>query len=406
MKRPDFMAVFLLLTALLLLVIRFNINHCQAAEGQTDSQWDILYSFNIQDTLLAPLCFGVEFGGGCFFVTDASATGASPNHYSILDPTGTLLGRFEQPTGGWGWRDPAFDGTYFYCGLEGEEISALDTLGVIHPEAAIPRPYSVDCIRALAYDPATDHFWTADYAENIVEFDRSGNIVWEGSPAPLNAIYGMCWDDAAPDGPWLWIHDQLGGCTFHQFDPINRSYTGVSYTVPLLPGLTSQMAGGCGFTNQWDTDYWTIVAMAQGTPMDWIFVMEMYPATIPDVTVTLTPAVQPIQIPASGGSFDFNIAVANGGTTQVTGDVWTNVLLPNGSLYGPIIGPVNLDFAPGWSGNRDRTQNIPANAPPGNYTYQAYVGIDEETIWDQDSFDFEKLTTGDGVEVSDWANFG
>ncbi|MBU0518496.1 T9SS type A sorting domain-containing protein [bacterium] len=123
-------------------------------------------------------------------------------------------------------------------------------------------------------------------------------------------------------------------------------------------------------------------------------------------TVTLTPGGLPIQIPASGGSFDFNIAVANGGTSQVTGQVWTNILMPNGNVFGPIIGPIDLSLAPGWFGERDRTQNIPSNAPPGNYTYQAYVGIDEETIWDQDSFDFEKLTTGDGTGITDWANYG
>ncbi|MBC8204938.1 MAG: M28 family peptidase [FCB group bacterium] len=126
----------------------------------------------------------------------------------------------------------------------------------------------------------------------------------------------------------------------------------------------------------------------------------------PAVTVNLTPAVTPIQIPASGGFFDFNIEVANNEAAAVTFDVWCDVTLPSGSIYGPVIGPVNLTVVPGFSGNRDRTQNVPANAPAGNYSYNAYVGIYPTVIWNSDDFPFEKLTTGDGFIVSNWNNTG
>ncbi len=124
-------------------------------------------------------------------------------------------------------------------------------------------------------------------------------------------------------------------------------------------------------------------------------------------TVTLTPYGTPIEIPASGGSFSFNIAAANSGTTQVIGDVWCLVTLPGGSTYGPVLGPVlDLAMPGGWSNNRDRVQNVPASAPSGNYTYHAYLGLYPDTIWDTDSFPFTKLTTGDGPQVDDWANTG
>ncbi|TKJ41669.1 hypothetical protein CEE37_03630 [candidate division LCP-89 bacterium B3_LCP] len=123
-------------------------------------------------------------------------------------------------------------------------------------------------------------------------------------------------------------------------------------------------------------------------------------------TVSLTPYGTPIQIPATGGSFDFNIAIANSGANQVVGDVWCNVILPNGNLYGPLLGPINLTLPAGFQLDRDRSQTVPGGAPEGTYTYQAFIGLHPETIWDMDSFTFEKLTTGDGAWVEDWSNSG
>jgi parallel beta-helix repeat protein len=125
-----------------------------------------------------------------------------------------------------------------------------------------------------------------------------------------------------------------------------------------------------------------------------------------DLTITLTPFNPPIQIPASGGSFDYNIAIANNGATPVVGDVWCDVTLPNGNPYGPTLGPVNLTFPVGFSGNRDRTQDVPSIAPLGVYSYNGYVGIYPDTVWNQSSFEFEKLEVGDGEFISEWFNYG
>jgi len=118
-------------------------------------------------------------------------------------------------------------------------------------------------------------------------------------------------------------------------------------------------------------------------------------------TVTLTPVGLPIQIPATGGSFDFNIAVENSGTAQIEGQVWCNILLPDSTLYGPVIGPVDLILPGGWTGDRNRTQIVPSIAPAGLYHFQAFIGVDEGNIWDS-----EKLDTGDGPSYSEWRNYG
>ena len=125
-----------------------------------------------------------------------------------------------------------------------------------------------------------------------------------------------------------------------------------------------------------------------------------------DVQVTLTPVGLPIQIPAAGGSFDFNVELENFDTVPVTFHAWTMATLPNGSEYGPLLGPVVITIAPGGSINRDRSQYVPQNAPTGNYTYDAYVGTFPDDIWDEDHFAFEKLAFGDGEIIHTWFNWG
>lgn len=124
------------------------------------------------------------------------------------------------------------------------------------------------------------------------------------------------------------------------------------------------------------------------------------------LTVTLTPYNPPIQIPAIGGGFDFNIALTNNQAVPVTFDVWIMVQLPDSSWYGPVIGPVNLTLPANSSIARDRVQSVPGVAPTGIYTYEGRVGTYPDDIWNNDSFTFEKLETGDGSPVADWLNSG
>ncbi len=129
-------------------------------------------------------------------------------------------------------------------------------------------------------------------------------------------------------------------------------------------------------------------------------------AAPPAIDITMLPYDPPILIPSSGGSFSFNIEVANNGTNPETFDIWTMATLPNGSQYGPIINVPGFTAPEGWSGNRDRTQAVPASAPAGMYTYDGYVGVYPDDIWDEDHFDFQKSDSLDGTWVGDWSNDG
>ena len=127
------------------------------------------------------------------------------------------------------------------------------------------------------------------------------------------------------------------------------------------------------------------------------------PGVPPAISVTLAPYNPPILIPANGGTFDFNLELMNTGNSPAIVDLWTMVTLPDSSEYGPIIDIPNFPLDPGAAVNRDRTQSVPVNAPPGDYTYDAYAGIYPDMILSEDHFDFEKLTVSDGgTEVQNW----
>ncbi len=142
-----------------------------------------------------------------------------------------------------------------------------------------------------------------------------------------------------------------------------------------------------------------------GTPTGYDFVTMKYSQA--EIAVILTPSNPPIQIPVGGGSFEFTIEVRNLNSIQPnTFDVWCDVTLPDGSSYGPTLGPVTVTAPPGFTTSRVRTQSVPASAPVGIYYYSAYVGTYPDSVGDQDNFFFIKLPLDDGTRVGEWSNSG
>jgi hypothetical protein len=125
------------------------------------------------------------------------------------------------------------------------------------------------------------------------------------------------------------------------------------------------------------------------------------------LSVSLTPATVPIQIPANGGTFEFNIAVENTGTSPAVVDLWTMVTLPDGSEFGPLILVADYTLNAGQTIDRDRTQNVPGVAPAGMYTYDAYLGTFPYTLLSEDHFEWEKLAVNEGGTIAqDWSCWG
>jgi len=127
---------------------------------------------------------------------------------------------------------------------------------------------------------------------------------------------------------------------------------------------------------------------------------------VPSIDITLTPINPPIQIPAAGGSFNFNLALANNAGSAYSFDVWIMQQIPGGTWQGPMLGPVVLTMQAGATITRTRTQNVPRSAAPGTYTYCGYVGDYANVKWDSSSFTYTKLSSGDGLTIGDWDNYG
>ena len=126
------------------------------------------------------------------------------------------------------------------------------------------------------------------------------------------------------------------------------------------------------------------------------------------VSVTLTPHNPPVQIPAGGGSFIFDITIENTSGDSIAFDVWTEAVLPDSSIFGPIILHENISLPAGGSIVReDLNQFIPARALSGYYSYCGKVGDYPDDVLAEDSFPFEKLP-GDDAPLHDfgWQLFG
>ena len=124
---------------------------------------------------------------------------------------------------------------------------------------------------------------------------------------------------------------------------------------------------------------------------------------ISPVAAVISPYSAPIVIPEAGGSFDFLIGAENLTPSPQPFDLWTEIFLPEyGSVS--IMTVTGLNVPAYTLVSRDRSQTIPEYAPPGTYTYYAYIGEYPWVIDNVDSFTFEKEGSADGAlgSPSDW----
>ncbi|TKJ40105.1 hypothetical protein CEE37_10235 [candidate division LCP-89 bacterium B3_LCP] len=123
-----------------------------------------------------------------------------------------------------------------------------------------------------------------------------------------------------------------------------------------------------------------------------------------DATVTADPVSPPITIPAGGGTFDFTASVTNNEADSIYTQVWSEVILPSSTVFGPLL-ERNLLLASSGSVSRTLTQNVPAGAPAGTYTYTMYTGSRlPRVVNDESSFTFTKTASDGGIseDMTGW----
>ena len=139
---------------------------------------DILYSWDIDALTGENGNLGAEYAFGYLWVTSRGLNSPLGNKLTKIDVSNPMVpvvvDSFAQGnTDAWGWRDLCSDDTYLYTSVTNmvEQIDPATGL-VVGSFPGVNTPN-----RALAYDPATDHFWTASFTSDLWEFDRTGAII-------------------------------------------------------------------------------------------------------------------------------------------------------------------------------------------------------------------------------------
>jgi hypothetical protein len=299
---------------------------------------DICFVYDVETPTDDNQCVGVEFDGTYFYITGGGGTThPDTNYVYFFDVDGNYLSQAPQPTtSDWGWRDIAFDGTYMYssdsANVDVWHVTGLPMSPVINVVSSFPGPENPN--RAMAYDPATGHFWTANRESSIYEFDNTGTVI--NTYSNVKRIYSMAWDDQCFEDSMLWIYDQTdeGGnkCHIRQFDPLLGIYTGLEFTGVHNDSL-NDVAGGSCFINDFGGKS-VFIGLTQNTP-DQIFCMEMCEPGAPVPLICCDPMEMDWDNVKPGATVEGSFHVWNcgdpGSTLNWEVDLWP-LWMENGSV--------------------------------------------------------------------------
>jgi hypothetical protein len=200
-------------------------------------------------------------------VTSAGVTGSGDGNYFLrYDLSGNFVDSIAQgTTSTWGLRDMAFDGTYLYAADENTGGIRQYDLNGTATGTTIAVPGGLALARGLAYNPDLDRFYAANWASNIVEFDRSGTQTntWVNA----KSIYGLAYDGTNPAGPslWAWSQDGTPACQASRFDLTTGVYGSETWQGTAIDPA-SGLAGGATITDQVVPGYLTLLGFIQDTP--------------------------------------------------------------------------------------------------------------------------------------------
>ncbi|TKJ42179.1 hypothetical protein CEE37_00440 [candidate division LCP-89 bacterium B3_LCP] len=124
------------------------------------------------------------------------------------------------------------------------------------------------------------------------------------------------------------------------------------------------------------------------------------------IEITFEPLYEPIYILPWGGEVGYYINLTNLSPEQRTLDLWIDILLPDTSLYGPVLLREDITLQPSSHLSRLMIQEVPAGAPEGRYINQGQIGdFALQEIWDEDAFAFTKVgydQGGSGEAIDNW----
>ncbi|MGC9367201.1 MAG: FlgD immunoglobulin-like domain containing protein [bacterium] len=215
---------------------------------------------------------GCELIGAHYLVLSYSNS-ASYDSFAVIDLyDSTIAGLFQQnTTDTWGYRDLCKDGGDTIYGSFDTNVYGwvLDTCAWVMTQVnsymGMESPN-----RALAYIPGSDTFYSGNFSNNVSWFDKAGNT---GAGPVGYGFYGAAYDLAAGK---LWYHGQVANlldwdCTWYEFDPVSKTYTGEVLFCPPPSGYWGTAGGACYAHDFLNLGYDCLVGVAQGTPSDFVY---------------------------------------------------------------------------------------------------------------------------------------
>ena len=223
-------------------------------------------------------------------------------------------------------------------------------------------------------------------------FPKGGEVLMAGSvrfiewitevPAGENALVQIYYSTTGAGGPWL------------DLTPAYQDNGKYQWTVP----------GNISSNNCYLKYFCYTASYAIEVITDDPFVIYQ-PEDMVDLGVTVYG--QPIIIPAAGGSFDFAVELLAPNDVNAGFDFWIDVITPEGATISDVMLRNGVLLNGGTMISRDLTQQVPASAPAGQYTYWIYIGVhDNYEVFDDHFFFFEKQAGDGGSGSGSWAISG
>lgn len=113
-----------------------------------------------------------------------------------------------------------------------------------------------------------------------------------------------------------------------------------------------------------------------------------------NLTLDLEPVNPPIILPPQGGLFEYTATATCDSAGYAIFDAWTELLLPDGQVMGPLFIRPQIFLAAGGSIFRELEMYVSAWAMPGIYEFRGYLGECPDTTYASDYFTFEKESVG------------
>jgi hypothetical protein len=376
--------------------------------GNEAAMWETIKEHELSAATGYIQIHGCELMGDYWYASATRNEINGANKIFKFDRTGEVVGSFDQPwsSSGFGYQDLATDGNYIY-GSGGPDIVGMDANGVVR--TTILGATNVNPKSAIAYDPATDHFWVTDFGDiaDIYEIDRDGEIQAQFD-GPHN-VKGLAWYPNDPDGYKLYIFhvtNALSGAHVSRMHPVSGD---VSY-VQEIPTAAGERAAGCAITGDWNSALYVfagVMRTSQRGPLefrrDWFSVSPLISSVNPgssrDVSIFFEPE------PLRNFEYDLNLYVNNNSLNET-------ILLPvrltviQDAPETPVVKPVEYALRQNYPNPFNSTTTFDFDLKqPGRATLTIYNLLGQEVARVLDGFreagrhqvNFDMNSTASGV---------